>query len=156
MFRTLAGTLAGYIFMGLVLAVALSFFWWILGMDFAFRPGTLELTLGWMLLSMPVHFGAAFAGGWMSVHVAGKGRAAAILAVVILALGSLVALHQLRQAPLSPDRQEEILAQGRSGGRGNLAVGQHAQQPPWYAFALPLLGAAGVATGGRLRLGDGG
>lgn len=156
MLRTLLGAFAGYVFMALFLIVTFSLLWFVLGADFAFQPGTLEVTSGWILLSIPVSLLAAVLGGWMAAHIGRSPKAVTVLALVVLVLGVASAVLQLQAPALSPAEQAEILARVETGEVGNVAVGQYARQPAWFALLLPLLGAGGAMAGGRLRLRDGG
>ncbi len=156
MIRTLAGTVAGYILMALLGTVAFSLLWLALGAEFAFENGTLEVTPGWILFSLPLNFLVALFGGWMAVHVGRSAVASGVLCALVLAFGALSLGLEMRTPPLSPERQMEILSQAESGKVGNLAVGPFARRPTWFALALPLLGGVGALVGGRFRLTSGG
>ena len=155
MWRTIGGAAAGYIFMAIFLSVTFGLLWVVLGREFAFRPGSLEVTVGWILVSLPLSLVAAVFGGWMAAHVGRSERAVKALAGLVLVLGFLSAALQINKPGLSADEQAAVLEKVEQGEMGNLAVGQYARQPAWFALLLPLVGAGGVFVGGNLRLKDG-
>jgi hypothetical protein len=114
--------------------------------DLAFRAGTAEVTSGWLVYALVASLVAAAVGGFVAAHIARSRRAAVVLAVLVFVLGLASAVaNEMRERPPA-----DVPAEMTPADRASRAV-----QPTWYAFAMPLLGAAGAVAGGRARRGRG-
>ena len=141
MVRTIAGVALGYIAMALLVFLLFSAAYLALGTDNVFLPGSYQVSLLWVALSIVVSFAAALVGGYVAAAVSRGTRAALALACVVLILGILFAIPALGQPDPGP----------RAGDVGNLVAMTNARPPSWTLLLNPIIGAAGVLVGSRLR-----
>jgi hypothetical protein len=143
MVRTIAAVVVGYLVMALLVFALFSAAYLAMGADAAFRPGTFEVSGLWVATSFVLGLVAAVVGGYVCATIAQDGKGPLILAALTLLLGVLVAVPLLTSDAGQP--------QVRSGDVPNLAAMQQARQPGWVALLNPLVGAAGVLAGARLK-----
>ena len=140
--RTGLAVVVGYVVMFICVFASFTAAYAFLGQEGAFRPGSYEVSGTWILLSCGLGFVAAAVGGLVCHEIAPGSRAPAVLALVVLILGLLLAIPAVIA---SRDPVPE-----RHGVVGNLEAMNSARQPAWIALANPVLGAAGVLVGSRL------
>ncbi len=146
MLRTIAAVIVGYIVMSVWVMLTLSVAWLVLGRNFAFEPGTTNVTAGWMTVAgLLGFFGAVLAG----VVAARIGRdptntPVKVLAGVVLGLGIVFAAAN--NSASRPASDPADIPEGVSV----FEAASHAQQPPWYGYFTAFIGAAGILFGGRL------
>jgi hypothetical protein len=110
--------------------------------DLVFRPRSLEVAPGWLGCMLVVSLAAAAAGGFVAAHIDRSRRGATALAVLVFVVGlAFAAGNEARERPPA-----EAPADMSLEDRAKRAV-----QPTWYAFLMPVIGAAGVMLGGRAR-----
>lgn len=143
MLRPVLAVVTGYLAIAVFVMVVFSAVWLALGASFAFRPDTVEVSVGWMLMAVPVNLAAAVLGGltcaWMSKGT--SGRPVQVLAGAVLALGVLSAAMSLSAGSPAPPPGTDLTT---------FAAAQYAVQPAWYEFTLPVIGVVGVLLGGAL------
>lgn len=142
MLRTIGAVILGYIVLVLIVFASFSLVYLAMGPSFAFRPGTVEVTIGWMVMSTVVSFLAAWIGGMVATRI-GRSRGAVYgLAGLVLVLGLISAGVAMSAAPPAlPDRP-----------LSTLEAASFARQPTWYGFLVAFVGTLGVlAGGGALR-----
>jgi uncharacterized membrane protein YfcA len=83
---------------------------------------------------------AALLGGLVSKLIGGA-KATLLLAALALLLGAVSAYF---------DRQR-VIPPARAAVVGNIEARQNAKQPGWLLLLLPVIGAAGVLAGARLK-----
>jgi hypothetical protein len=115
-----------------------------MGADRAFQPGSYEVSMLWVAISLALGFGAAVLGGWVAAAIARDARGPKVLAGFVLILGLLLALPAMTTRVEPGQRTAEV---------GNMAAMQQARTPPWVALLNPIIGALGVIVGGRRKLG---
>ena len=141
MIRTIAGVVLGYIAMALLVFLLFSAAYLALGTDNVFLPGSYQVSLLWVALSIVVSFAAALVGGYVAAAVSRGTRAALVLACIVLILGVIVAIPALGQPDPGP----------RAGDVGNIAAMMSARLPSWLLFLNPVIQAVGILVGSRLR-----
>lgn len=146
MLRGIAGVIVGYIIMAIVLFVVFTGAYLAMGPDTAFQAGTYQISFPWIVLSLVVGFLAALLGGFLCAWIAGGRKAPMVLAGIVLVIGLLFGVI----ASMAPVRPEDHT---RPAEVSNLEAMQHARQPLWFNLLNPLIGAAGVFFGGRLKRG---
>jgi hypothetical protein len=139
--RIAGAVILGYLAMVVVVFSGLTGAYLLLGADGAFQPGSFDVSLIWVIISVVVGFVAALLGGWTSRRVAGAVTGPRALAAVVVALGVVLALTSL--AGGAPE------AGVRAGDLGNMEAMQQARTPLWAMLLNPLIGAVGVLLGGR-------
>lgn len=144
MVRAILGVILGYVVMFTGVFTTFSAAYLAMGADGAFQPGSYDVTVSWIVVSVVLGLAAAVAGGWVCAVVSRGGRAPQALVALVVVLGLAMALPVITgSAPEGP--------KVRSSGVGNMEAMQHANQPKWITVVNPLIGAAGVMLGARLR-----
>ncbi len=143
----LRGTLAvivGYITMFIFSAVTFSVAYIVMGQDGAFKEGTTEVTMTWIVVSLVLSIVAALLGGVVAALIgrSPKRTPVKVLAGVVLVLGLLTAVMQM--AATAPEQTEPV------GEVSTMEAAAQAKQPVWMLIANPLIGAVGVLVGGSL------
>jgi len=142
MARSVLGVIAGYVVMVLLVFATFSGAYLLMGAEGAFRPDSYDVSGLWLLTSFVLAFLAAVAGGYVCAAVSRRDLAPLVLAVVVMAFGLISAVQTLSARGESPVRTGDV---------PNIAAAQQARMPPWVALLNPLVGAAGVLAGARLR-----
>jgi cytochrome bd-type quinol oxidase subunit 2 len=142
--RVIGAVVAGYAVMFLVVFLTLTGAYLAMGTDGAFQPGTYEVSVQWIAVSLVLGLLAAVAGGWVGGRLGGPRSRQAIvaLAIVVLVLGIASALPTLLSDDTAP--------QPRHADVPNMEAMMNARTPLWIALLTPLLGVFGVFAGGRI------
>jgi hypothetical protein len=142
MLRKLMAVVAGYVVMAGLLMIAFTVTAATLGLDGVYKPGLYEPATSWILLSFVYGIVAAIAGGYVCRWIGRSRQLLHAFAGVVLLLGivTAVAAYMTAEDP-GPRLPGETLAEAVS----------KTSQPLWIALLNPLVGAAGVLVGGRLR-----
>jgi hypothetical protein len=144
MLRTVGAVVLGYLTMAVLLGGLFHLMFTGMGSDRAFRPGSYEASDVWIWCSFALGLLAAIIGGWVCAAVGKSWNAVLALAVVVILLGLLLAI------PILAGLQGE--PQARTGDVSNMEAMMKARTPGWVALLNPVIGAAGVILGGRVRL----
>lgn len=140
--KAIAGIVVGYIFIIGFIMGTFTVLYSILGTEAAYKPGTYEVSMSWILPTFVLSFLAAVGGGFICQAIAKNLNVVTIFAGIILILGLALAVMQA-----STDRPIEP----REGQVSNSEAMQKSIQPLWVAIANPIVGAVGILLGGRLR-----
>jgi len=141
--RTVLAVVAGYFLMVVIVIGSLGLAWMVLGADGAFAGEGPYPSAGWLAFSVIGGFIAAILGGFLARHLGGSAAAVKGLVGLVLVLGLISALTGGGSKGKNPVADQAVAEM--SWGE----AGQHAQQPTWYNWLIPLVGAAGVVLGGR-------
>jgi hypothetical protein len=85
---------------------------------------------------------AGILGGWVCAIIARTKRGANALAIVVLALGLLMAIPAFLAEPVTEPRGSDV---------SSMDAMMKAQTPPWITVVNPIIGAIGVLIGASLR-----
>ena len=143
MLRAVGGVILGYLTMAVLMFVLFTVAYLAMGADEAFRPGGYEVSPLWVWTSVVLGLVAAVAGGVVCAAVSRLPKPPLVLAVVVLVLGVLSAIPVLTA---SAGEQK-----ARTGDVSNMDAMMKARQPAWAALMYPVLSAAGILAGARLR-----
>lgn len=143
MVRAILGVIVGYIVMALLVFCFLTIAYLGMGADTAFRPGTYNVSMLWVVVSCVLGLIAAIVGGLVCALISRSKRAVQVLAGIVFVLGILIAIPALTTVDVRPNN--------RAGNVPNLQAMQLARTPGWVALINPFLGAAGVLIGSRLK-----
>jgi len=138
MVRTVLAVVAGYATLAVLVMLAFSVA--IVAPDFAFQPGSAEVTHGWMAYVIAASFAAAVAAGAVATRVGRGPRPARILAGLVLVFGLFEAARNAQKT--APQASAAEIAAMSVMDKAQAGV-----QPRWYSLVLPFLGATGVLTG---------
>ncbi|HSN88947.1 MAG TPA: hypothetical protein VL025_19440 [Thermoanaerobaculia bacterium] len=142
MLRILASVIVGYLVLLVCMFALLTGAYLAMGTERAFQPGSYQVTLTWVVVSFVLSFAVAIVGGLVSRLVARTQTGPRALAVVVLVLGFAMCAMIAMSPPPPADRPGDV---------PNMEAMQKAQTPLWVALLNPLVGAAGVLLGGRLK-----
>jgi hypothetical protein len=115
-----------------------------MGPNWSFKPASYQASLRWTLMQFAVVLVTAIIAGLICAVIAKGGKAPLVLAAVVLVLGCLLALSA---TVLRPADTHEV----RTGDVPNMEAMSKARHPTWVVFLGPLIGAVGVAIGGKLK-----
>ena len=142
--RIIGAVIAGCLVLFGIVMVSNFVLFFAMGADRAYKPGSYEPSMFWILVIFLAGFIAAVVAGWTSFKIAGNTQGPKWLAVVVLALGTLSALPTLTASPSKEPRPP---------GLTNKEMMQKGYMPTWVALSYPVIGVAGVWVGGWRRRG---
>ncbi len=144
MLRSVLGVIAGYILMFILQVASFMTIYTLVGADWSFRPRSYQASTRWTVMQFAVIFVTALIAGLICAAIARGGKAPLALAAVVLVLGFLFAVLG---TALRPADTHEV----RAGNVPNMEAMNKARHPVWVMFLGPVIGAAGVVIGGKLR-----
>jgi hypothetical protein len=142
--RKIIGVIVGYVAMAAFVFISFTILYLILGPEGSFQPGTYQVSVTWLVLSLVLGLIAAIIGGLVCMIIAKDKSAALWLAGLVLVLGIVLAIPQLSVS-------EEEMNKVREGNVDNMEAMQNAKQPPLTLILNPIIGAIGVIAGSRLK-----
>ena len=145
MVRAVFGIICGYIVMAVVVTAGLSTAFMGMGPAGVFQADTYDLSTKYVLVRFGVTFLAAILGGYACAAISKLSKPPLVLACLILVFGILLAIPIL----MTSGQDVPVIREGEVGNFFD--VMQHGRTPIWIALLNPLIGAAGVMAGGRLR-----
>jgi amino acid transporter len=143
MLRKVAGVIVGYVVMACLVFLTFSVAYLALGTDQAFKPGSYNISLRWIAVSLVLGVIAAIVGGYTCALIARSTRAAQVLAGIVVLLGLLIAIPALTGNDPRPSTRPRDVP--------NIQAMQNARTPKWFALLNPIVGAVGVLIGAGLR-----
>ncbi len=147
MVRNILGAVLGYVAMVVVVLGGIGLMWTVLGPSGAFAGEGPRPSTPWILGNLVSGFIAALLGGRIALAVGKNQLAVRVLLGLVLVLG----LGGAIVAGLSPMPRPPL---GKPIGELRFVeAGGYAEQPAWYNWLIPIIGAVGVFVGGRTRSG---
>lgn len=144
MARSIIGVIVGYIVMFILQVAAFMTIYTMMGPDWSFKPASFDASRRWTVMQFAVILITAVIAGLVCAMIARGGKAPMILAGVVLVLG--LALGALNITMRPADTREV-----RTGNIPNMEAMSKARHPMWVIFLGPVIGAVGVAIGGKLK-----
>src|SRR6266576_4358985 len=95
MARMIVGVIVGYLAIFILISVAFTVGFVVLGASHAFKPGSFEASNLWIATGLVINLIVAIIGGVIAVAIAGRGKAAKVLAIVAFVLGLLLSIPTL-------------------------------------------------------------
>jgi hypothetical protein len=146
MARMIVGVIVGYLAMFILVSVAFTVAFVVLGTNYVFKPGSFAASNLWIATAMVINLIVAIIAGVIAVAIAGRGKAAKVLAIVVFGLGLLLSIPTLMVPRTGAVRTTNDVPM--------FEAMQKAEEPRWVPFALPIVGVMGVLIGGRLKKAD--
>ena len=146
MARTIIGVMVGYLAMFVLVSIALMGAFLLMGTDWSFKPGSFEASNAWVAMSLVANLIIGIIGGLICALIAKGGKAPLALAIVVFALGLLLAIP-------SVIAHQQSAGKVRTGSVTQMEAMQNASEPIWAPFTFPVIGAIGVLIGGKLKKG---
>ncbi len=144
MVRSIVAVVAGYVVLALCIFVSFTALYLILGAEGSFQPNSYNVSMTWIVASFILGLVAAIIAGFACGAIARSSKPPLVLAGIVLILGIIFAI------PVLTSSNDPALAV-REGNVGNLEAMQKAKQPGWIALLNPIVGAIGIAIGGKIR-----
>lgn len=144
MARSIIGVIVGYIVMFILQVAVLMTVYTMMGPDWSFKPASYQASTSWTVMQFTVILVTAVIAGLVCAIIARGSKAHLILAGLVLAVG--LALGAL-SISMRPADTHEV----RAGDVPNMEAMSKARQPTWVIFLGPVIGAVGIAIGGKLR-----
>jgi hypothetical protein len=141
MVKQILGGIVGYVATFVCMFIAFTCFYLGMGADRAFQPGSYEVSILWIVLSLIVVFVCALVGGFVASLIGGSG-AAKILAGIILVLQFVV---------LAIIISSGVPNEARTADVPNMVAMSKAQTPIWAVLIQTVCSVAGALVGGSLR-----
>lgn len=145
MLRNVCGVIVGYITLALLIFLAYSAAYLLMGAQLAFKPSTYEPSVTWLVTSFVLGFLASVVAGYVCAWIAGRRRTPIALAVLVIVIGVLTAI------PVLTGANQAKLLKTRTGDVSNIEAMQSAVLPGWVALLNPFIGAAGVLAGAGIK-----
>lgn len=144
MARSIIGVIVGFIVMVILQVAAFMTLYAIMGTNWSFKPHSYQASTRWTLAQFVIIAVTAVVAGLVCAITAKGGRATIGLALVVLILGLAAAVWKTTLHP--PDKTRL-----RLGSLSQVEARNDAWQPTWFVFLGPVVGAAGVLIGGKLK-----
>jgi hypothetical protein len=144
MARSVIAVIVGYIAMFVLVFLAFTCAYLIVGSEVAFKPGSYEGSTIWIAIAFGINFVIAIIGGLICAVIARGGRAPIALAIVVFILGIALAIP----AVIKHNNNVGLV---RAPNTPQLVAVRMAYWPVWVPFTFPFTGAIGVWIGGRLK-----
>ena len=142
MLKSILAVIVGYIAMAIFAFTIYSCAYLGLGVERVFEPETYAVSTLWLVVMVVVTLLGGVFGGFICATLSKSKGTCQVFAGIVLALGLLVAiLAAIKERPSAV----------RSGDVPNFQAMQMAQTPAWILFLNPVLGAAGVLLGARMK-----
>lgn len=146
MARVIAGVIVGYVVSVVVTLLGILITWTVLGFEGSFAANSTVASTPWSISICVFGFVAAIAAGVTAATIGKHPNqlAVKILAGVILVLGLGIAVMSMGAEP------QPVPPAWTDGEVTFMEAGEFASSPAWYNFAIAIIGAVGVLTGGNL------
>ena len=144
MLRSVLGVIVGYIVMFVLQVASFMIIYTLMGADWSFKPASYQASTQWTVMQFGVILVTTIIAGLVCAAIAKGGKAPLVLAAVVLVLGFALAFAS---TALRPADTHEV----RTGNVPNMEAMNKARHPTWVVFLGPVIGAVGVAIGGRLK-----
>ena len=144
MARAIIGVIVGYVVMFILNFLGFVTLYAVIGPDQAFKPGLFLASNKWIAISFVIIFITGTIAGLICAAIAKGGKAPLALAVVVIALGLLLAIPAMMKAQANAK-----LVRGRNVPQ--MEAAQKAYWPTWTPFTFPIISAIGVLVGGKLK-----
>ncbi len=142
MVRRLFGIIVGYIVMAALVFVTFTLLYLVLGVENTFEPGSYNVTITWVILSLLLSIIAAVIGGYVCTLISKDKKTTYVFAAIVFILGIVLAIPQLSKT--------QETSKIREGNVSNMQAMKDAKQPVSTLFLNPILGAVGILAGTKL------
>ncbi len=144
MLRSALGVVVGYVVMFVLQVIAFMTIYTMVGANWSFKPASYEASTRWTVMQFGVILVTTIIAGLICAIIAQGGKAPLVLAAVVLVLGLALGFASMA---LRPADTHEV----RTGDVPNMEAMSKARHPAWVIFLGPVIGAAGVVIGGKLK-----
>lgn len=142
MLKSILGVIVGYIVMAIFSFAIFSCAYLGLGVERVFEAESYHVSTIWMVIMIAFALIGGILGGWVCAAISKSKGACMAFAGIVLALGLIVSIMT---------KMKEHPETARTGDVPNLEAMQRAQTPTWLCLLNPVLCAAGVLLGARIK-----
>ena len=142
MLKSILGVIVGYVVMAIFSFAAFTCAYLGLGVDRVFEAGSYDVSTIWMVIMIVIAPIVGILGGLVCAAISKSKGACMAFAGIVLGLGLIFAV--MTKMKDHPDA-------ARSGDVPNFEAMQKARTPTWLCFLNPVLVAAGVLLGARMK-----
>ena len=142
MLKSILGVIVGYIVMAIVGFAVLACAYFALSVDRVFEPDSYTLSTLWIALMIAVGLIGGILGGLTCAAISKSKGACTAFAVIVLVLGLLGSLSAMKK---------ETTTEARAGDVPMWQAMLKADNPTWLLLLNPVIGAAGVMLGARMK-----
>ena len=144
MIRSILGVTVSYAVLFLLWSALFLGAYALLGPERVFQPDSYEVSTLWLGLTGAITFFGAIAGGYLCAFISKNNRACQVLAFVVFLIAIFLCIKAMRR--------DTGGLHVRAGEVTKLEAVQLAVGPTWMHLLNPVLGAAGVLLGARMKL----
>ena len=143
MLRSILAIIASYAVMFVFFFAVFTGCYLALGPERAFQPDSYEVSMVWIVVALVVSLLGSMFGGYLCSAISRNMRTCQVFAFIVFFLGLLACIPAMKRDPDSPNV--------RAGEVENLQAMQLAVTPMWVHFLTPVVSAAGVIVGARMK-----
>jgi cytochrome bd-type quinol oxidase subunit 2 len=143
MLKSILAIIASYVVMFIFLFAAFTGCYFALGAEGTFQTDSYNVTTVWIALTVVVCLLAGVIGGFLCAAISKSKKTCQIFAFIVFFLGLLACIPAMKRSPDAPNV--------RAGEVSNLEAMGLAVSPMWLHLFTPVISAAGVLLGARLK-----
>ena len=143
MLRSILAIIASYAVMIVFFFLAFTGSYLAFGTERVFQPDSYEVSIVWIVVAVVVSFLGSVVGGYICAAISRNMRTCQIFAFIVFLLGLLACIPAMKRNPDAPNV--------RAGEVPNLKAMQLAVSPLWLHLLTPVVSAAGVLAGARMK-----
>ena len=143
MLKSILAIIASYAVMFVFLFAAFTGCYFALGAEGTFKTDSYEVSTIWIALTVVVCLLAGIVGGFLCAAISKSRKTCQIFAFIVFFLGLLACIPAMKRSPDAPNV--------RAGEVSNLEAMGLAVSPMWLHLLTPVISAAGVLLGARLK-----
>lgn len=144
MLKSILAIIASYIAIFIVLFAAFTGCYLALGAEGSFQPDSYNVSTVWIALTVVVCLVAGLIGGFLCALISKSRKTCQIFAFIVFFLGLLACIPAMNRSPDAPNV--------RAGEVSNFEAMGLAVSPMWLHLLTPVISAAGVMLGSRMKL----
>jgi cytochrome bd-type quinol oxidase subunit 2 len=144
MLKSILAVIASYVVMFIFMFAAFTGCYFALGTEGTFQTDSYNVTTVWIALTVVVCLLAGIVGGFLCAAISKSKRTCQIFAVIVFFIGLLACcIPAMQRSPDAPNV--------RAGEVSNLDAMGLAVSPMWLNLLTPVISAAGVLLGARMK-----
>jgi hypothetical protein len=141
MLRSIVGVIVGYSVLSVFFLAIFTGAYFVLGVERIFQSDSYEVSRLWLVLSAAISLCGSILGGYVCAAISKSKRTCQVFAGIILIVLILFCIPKMR------DPTPHV----RAGEVSNMDAMRLTQMPIWMHLLNPVLGAAGVLLGARMK-----
>jgi hypothetical protein len=142
--KSIVAVIASYAAMFVFFMAAFMGAYLALGVERVFQPDSYEVSTIWMAVAALLSFCGSILGGLICAAISKSKRTCQVFAFLVFFLSLLACIPAMKRNPDAPNV--------RAGEVANFVALRLEVSPMWFHLITPVIGAAGVLLGARLKL----